>query len=122
MKTPNLRQYDVCDCGARKRTTSVRCRRCADRLTRRPGKHPEHCAKCGWILTGSRACPRCVYGAAMTWEQVAAIYNHTNPDDASMTGRRAKAIVENILFKFRLAVTRDTDLGRVLLGCLRGDD
>lgn len=119
MKTPNRNLYDTCHCGATKKKSSKQCRRCNDRdKEQRVTRNAEHCSKCGWILTGARHCPRCVYGASMTWEQVACVYVHLNPDDPQPP-RRCKAIVENILYRLRMAVDRDTDVGRVLLGCLR---
>ena len=120
MKRANRNQYDTCSCGERKRVTSTRCRRCRDRDFRgRVSHHPSHCSSCGWILTGARQCPRCAHGASMTWQQVAMVFNHQNPAEPPVTPGRAKAIVQNIVYKLRVAVDRDTDVGRVLSNCLR---
>lgn len=119
MKKPNPRQYDTCaGCGARKRKTAKQCRRCNDKSRSRGGSHhSSFCSSCGWVLSGARQCPRCVYGVSMTWHQVSACYCYRNPDDP-VPPQRCKAIVENVLHRLKMAVDRDTDVGRVLLGCL----
>jgi hypothetical protein len=79
------------------------------------------CTCCGKGLPKNRQCPRCLYGAALSYEEVAAIYNFRNPDDPEgpLTPNRVKVILQNIFGRLRSSVDReDSDVGRVLLGCL----
>lgn len=82
---------------------------------------PAVCQSCGMTLPRNRLCPRCRFGAALSYEEVAAIYNFRNPDDPEgpVTPNRVKVILQNIFCRLRSSVEReDSDVGRVLLGCL----
>jgi hypothetical protein len=123
MKKPPQRAFEPCSCGRRMLKGRDMCRTCRFR-SKRPADNRIRgiCKGCGWSLRGS-TCVRCHLGAALDWEQVAAIYNHRNPEDP-ITPQQAKAHHQVALDKLkrwsRRAKEGDEDqlVGRILLGCL----
>lgn len=76
------------------------------------------CGSCGWPLPANKLCPRCRYGAQMSWEAIARVYAHRNPGDP-ITGAQAKAAFESAMRKLRADVRFQNECGRLLLGLRR---
>lgn len=115
--------YKTCPLCEKRRCLAVNagCRYCrwqaAHGKEARHAKRNQPCKKCHRPLGGGGVCVYCKHGVELDWTAVATIYSYRNPDDP-ITPQTAKACAERAVRRLRAAIDRDTDEGRVLLGCL----
>jgi hypothetical protein len=72
----------------------------AESARRRDQSKP--CPTCGGSMAHTaKHCRRCATGTALTWEEVAAVYNYRNPDEAPISPTDAKNIGSLAIKKLR---------------------